>query len=103
MSPIVYTGHKIHQKNIVHNPYKSDVFSLGYCLIYAMTLSLQLLESIREATDMKKVISQINKILVNKRKYSEKMVKLIIKMVDINEDKRYDFIELEEELKNNYN
>ena len=97
MSPILYEGHKHCQKKIVHNPYKSDVFSLGYCTLFAMTLGIQLLDNIREIKDMKIITSMINR-YVNKNLYSNKLISLILKMIQFNEAQRFDFIELESEL-----
>jgi len=97
MSPILYEGHKHCQKKIVHNPYKSDVFSLGYCTLFAMTLGIQLLDNIREIKDMKIITSMINR-YVNKSLYSNKLISLILKMIQLNESQRFDFIELENEL-----
>jgi serine/threonine protein kinase len=94
MSPILYEGHKHYQKKIVHNPYKSDVFSLGYCTLFAMTLGIQLLDNIREIKDMKIITSMINR-YVNKNLYSNKFISLILKMIQYNESQRFDFIELE--------
>ena len=97
MSPILYEGHKHCHKKIVHNPYKSDVFSLGYCTLFAMTLGIQLLDNIREIKDMKIITSMINR-YVNKNLYSNKLISLILKMIQLNEAQRFDFIELENEL-----
>ena len=82
-----------------HNIYKSDVFSLGYCFLYAMALDIKLLKKIREENSIDNVISIINKYDINQR-YSEKFMKLIYKMIQIDENKRCDFIELNEEIKN---
>ena len=97
MSPLLYKGYKYNQKNVLHNPYKSDVFSLGYCLLYAMCLNLKILENVRELTTMKSIISNINKFL-GKIKYSDKLINIIYKMIEPNEDLRYDFEDLSMEL-----
>lgn len=97
MSPILYEGHKHCQKKIMHNPYKSDVFSLGYCTLFAMTLGIQILDNIREIKDMKIITSMINR-YVNKNLYNNKFISLILKMIQFNENQRFDFIELEIEL-----
>ena len=97
MSPILFQG--LHQNliQVKHNTYKSDVFSLGMCLFYACSLTYSGVDSIREITDMKK----IKKILfqyLNKR-YSSKLILMILAMLEVNEDKRLNFIQLEEKLK----
>ena len=43
MSPALYSGLKDERSDINHNPYKSDVFSLGLCFLYAATLNFDLL------------------------------------------------------------
>ena len=97
MSPVLYKGYKFNQKNVLHNPYKSDVFSLGYCLLYAICLNLKVLETVRELTTMRSIISSINKYLI-KNKYSDKLMNLIYKMIDPNERERFDFEDLSLEL-----
>ena len=101
MSPVLYKGYKFNQKNIMHNPYKSDVFSLGYCLVYAMCLNINVLESLRELTTMRSIISCIDKHIVHYL-YSDKLMKLIYKMIEPNEDQRIDFEDLMEELNKNF-
>ena len=101
MSPVLYKGYKFNQRNIMHNPYKSDVFSLGYCLLYAICLNLKVLESVRELTTLRGVISSINKFIM-KNKYSDKLMNLIYKMIEPNEDDRIDFEDLSIELNNNF-
>ena len=97
MSPVLYKGYKFNQKNVLHNPYKSDVFSLGYCLLYAICLNLKVLQTVRELTTMRSIISSINKYII-KSKYSDKIMNLIYKMIDPNESERFDFEDLSLEL-----
>ena len=101
MSPVLYKGYKFNQKNVLHNPYKSDVFSLGYCLLYAICLNLKVLESLRELTTMRSIKSCVNKYLVN-HQYSDKLMNIIYKMIEPNEDQRLDFEDLLEELDKNF-
>ena len=100
MSPVLYMGYKFNKKNVIHNPYKSDVFSLGYCLLYAICLNLKVLETLRELTTMRSIISSINKHIMNK--YSDKLMNIIYKMIDPNEDERFDFEDLSMELSKNF-
>ena len=93
MAPLLYKGYKYNQKNVLHNPYKSDVFSLGYCLLYAMCLNLKVLEVVRELSTMKSIINNINKFMT-KNKYSEKLLNIIYKMIEPVEDSRFDFEDL---------
>ena len=60
----------------MHNTYKSDVFSLGMCMLLAAGFSRQLLCDIREKTDMN-IISNIIHNALNSR-YSENFINLII-------------------------
>jgi serine/threonine protein kinase len=101
MSPVLYKGYKFNQKNIMHNPYKSDVFSLGYCLVYAMCLNLNVLESLRELTTMRSIKNCIDKYILN-HLYSDKLMNLIYKMIEPNEDQRIDFEDLMEELNKHF-
>ena len=97
MSPILYKGYKLNQKSQNHNPFKSDVFSLGYCTLYAMCLNLNILNDLRELTTMKSIINCINKYIMPNL-FSNKLINLIYKMIEPNEDLRYDFEYLSNEL-----
>ena len=98
MSPLIYQKHKINKKDLVHNAFKSDVFSLGYSTLYAICLNLKVLEDIREVEDMKKVVNKIDKYF-NKNLFSDKLYRLIINMIETDENKRYSFKEINKELK----
>ena len=93
MSPILFNG--LHQNliQVKHNTYKSDVFSLGMCLFYASSLTYGGVDSIRELNDM----NEIKKIIFNYlgMRYSEKLILLILSMLEIDENKRPNFIQLE--------
>ena len=97
MSPLLYEGLKYNKKNIRHNPYKSDMFSLGLCFLYAICLNLKVLEYIREMKDMNSIKNILNKFL-NTNIYSNKLIEIIYRMIDLQEEKRFDFEELEKEL-----
>ena len=98
MSPLIYQKHKLNKRDLIHNVYKSDVFSLGYSALYAICLNLNVIEDIREFEDMKKIVNNINKYF-NKKLYSDKLYRLIINMIEIDENKRYSFKEIDRELK----
>ena len=98
MSPLVYQKHKLNKKMLIHNVFKSDVFSLGYSSLYAVCLDLNVIEDIREMTDMKKIVNNIDK-YYKKNLFSERLYKLIINMIELDENKRYSFKEIERELK----
>ena len=101
MSPILYEEYKKNKKEVLHSPYKSDVFSLGFSCLYAMNLKLKVIENIREFKNMKIIINSIKKDLT-KNIYSDKLMEIIFKMIETDENKRYDFVELEKELNNNF-
>lgn len=98
MSPLLFNALRTNQNDIKHNSYKSDVFSMGFCIFYASTLNIRALYDCRNLYDSKSIADYVLKIL--KSKFSFGFIKLIAKMLEINEEHRYDFLELEEVLKN---
>ena len=101
MSPLLYNGLKFSKQNIRHNPFKSDMFSLGLCFLYALCLTIRVLENIREMNSMKNIKNAIYRYL-DKNRYSDKLIKVILRMIDLDENIRYDFDELEKELKTKF-
>ena len=101
MSPLLYNGLKFSKQNIRHNPFKSDMFSLGLCFLYALCLTIRVLENIREMNSMKNIKNTIYRYL-DKNRYSDKLIKVILRMIDLDENIRYDFDELEKELKTKF-
>ena len=97
MSPIIFYALRRKEQHVMHNTYKSDVFSLGMCILLAAGFSRKLLCDIREVKDMNCISNIINNAL-NKR-YSENIINLIIRMLQLDENIRFDFIELEEYIK----
>ena len=93
-----YDGSSVRVK---HNIFKSDVFSLGYCFLYAMSLDLRLIKSLREETSMIDVFSILKRFGIE-TKYSQEFMNIIYKMIQIDENKRCDFLELNEMIKNNF-
>ena len=100
MSPLLYKGLQEKKEDIKHNQFKSDMFSLGLCFIYAASLNLNIIVKIREVNNK----ISLKKILMNEfdRRYSEKFVDLILKMIDFNEDRRIDFIQLDKILSKDF-
>lgn len=80
-----------------HNTYKSDVFSLGYYMIYAASLSFKLLYIIREMNNMTGIKKMIKNYIG--KKYSESFMELIYPMLEMDEKLRPDFVELEGNIK----
>lgn len=91
MAPALFNSFE-QEKKIEHNPFKSDVFSLGYCILFAATLSFNILYELRKQTDKKMIHAVINKHLTDK--YSPKFINLMCRMVEYNEKFRFDFIQL---------
>ncbi len=98
MSPILFKA--IKGKNVgkytEHNVFKSDVFSLGLCLLFAATLSFNSLFDIRELNDTVSMKLVLMKYLKNR--YSNKFTDILFGMLEIEEKFREDFIELDKRL-----
>lgn len=95
MSPILF--HALQSKNqkdkyTEHNTYKSDVFSLGLCLLLAGTLTFNALFDIRELDDMLSIKIALSKYL---KGYSRQFTDILYQMIEIDEKKRFDFIGLD--------
>ena len=101
MSPALYDGLKNEKDDVSHNPFKSDVFSLGFCFLYAAALNFNLLYEIRDVNDSKIINIILHKYL--KKNYSEKFIFILFKMLEIDENKRYDFPALIKEITTYYN
>ena len=94
MSPILFFGLNEKLIQVKHNTYKSDVFSLGMCILYASTLTQDCLCEIREMTNMENIKNTLDKYL--SKKYSNNFIDILLLMLEINEKKRPDFIQLEQ-------
>ena len=100
MSPLLYEG-LIHNVNFVqHNPYKSDVFSLGISFIIASSLDFEIIKEIRKFNKEQK----IRNILVNNfnGRYSDDYIYIIMKMIAFEETNRPDFVDLSRIVQNYY-
>ena len=96
MSPALFKSLKQKKRKTKysnHNTYKSDVFSLGYCMILAATLNFECLYSIREINNMSLLKTKIENYF--KKRYSDNFIRLILKMIETEEKDRPDFIQLE--------
>ena len=98
MSPILFYAYNKNVPSVLHNTYKSDVFSLGMCTLLAACLTARPLCDLREIKNMVTIETIIINNLINR--YSKKMINLIIKMLEIDENLRMDFIQLEEYISN---
>ena len=96
ISPILFESLK--NNNICgvdHNVYKSDVYSLGLCILYAATLSINPITELRRISDQ---IISYNLLKKSLASYSQGFINLLYRMLDLNEELRLDFIELQEYL-----
>ena len=93
MSPILFDALNNNELDVLHNSYKSDVFSLGMCIFLAATLSFDCLYEIREEKNMKNIKKILEKYLIPR--YSRNLVNILFNMLQIDEDLRPNFIELE--------
>ena len=100
MSPALYDGLKHEMNDVSHNPFKSDVFSLGYCFIYAAALNFNLLYQVRDIVDNKNINMILHKVLG--KHYSEKFIVLLASMLEMDESKRYDFIDIKTYIEKNF-
>ena len=97
MSPLLFNGLRTGQIDIRHNIFKSDVYSLGLCILFAASLLSKSLYDIRKFMDMNEIRNYLNNILKNK--YSKNFIDLVGLMLEIHEKNRPDFIQLEEIMK----
>ena len=100
MSPIQFFGLEKQLDYVQHNSYKSDVFSLGMCMLFAANLSDECLYDIREITDMNEIKIIVIRYL-NKR-YSIKFIHLLLILLEFQEKNRPDFISLEQFILNSF-
>ena len=96
MSPKLFFALKKKEESVIHNAYKSDVFSLALCMLLMATFDYQILVKIRELTDMEK-LREIVRGFLSKR-YSNHLIDFLLWMLEIDENRRPDFIELESKL-----
>ena len=93
MSPILYEGNMKSKYDVQHNPFKSDVFSLGYCFICASSLDPEVINEIRQVKDQNRIKQILKKYFP--KEYSDKYINLLLKMITLDENERVDFIGLD--------
>ena len=93
MSPIVFKAFHSGMDTVRHNTYKSDVFSLGLCFFLAASLTYSGLNIIREIYNMNSIQKIVNKYL--SKRYSQKLINLLLNMLQVDENSRPDFMQLE--------
>ena len=99
MSPILFYALRSRQiiKYVKHNPYKSDLFSFGLCCLFAATLCFESIYDVRELRNNTAIKYIVQKYLGGR--YSNVVINIICSMLDVNENSRCDFIEMEKEIK----
>ena len=100
MSPALYDGLKKEKNDVSHNPFKSDVFSLGFCFLYASAMNFNLLYKVRDILDSQNINVILHKFL--NKFYCEKLIMLLASMLEIDETKRYDFSTIKEYIEKNF-
>jgi hypothetical protein len=101
LSPALKNGLKHNEKGVKHNVFKSDVFSLGYCFLYAMSLDMDILEQARKCWGKNKNDENIKidiKKYIGNNELSNEFIDFIGAMILEDEDQRKDFLELRKDL-----
>ena len=93
MSPILFSGLNQKLSHVTHNTYKSDIFSLGMCILFAATLDCNSLYEIREMNNMINIRKVLMKYL--SKKYSDNFIEIILCLLEVKEKQRPDFIQME--------
>ena len=99
MSPILFNSLKKNINKTKHNCFKSDVFSLGMSMLLCATLSFEILYELRKNANLNSVKEMIAENMKSNG-YSYKLILFLFEMLKDNEEKRPDFIDLEEYLIN---
>ncbi len=93
MSPLLFKSLQEDKDDVQHNIFKSDVFSLGYCFIFAASLDFKVISEIRNINSDFKLRKILQRMFF--LKYSNNFIELILKMICNKEEERVDFIGLE--------
>ena len=94
MSPILHKYVRSGIKYVKHNVFKSDVYSLGLCFVYAITKNIDVVQNIRKIEKEENIKNYLIKNTIYQKKYSEQFYNILIKMITPNERYRVDFNEL---------
>ena len=100
MSPALYSGLKNDRNDVNHDPYKSDVFSLGFCFLYAATLNFNILYQVREIYNSNRMNDILHQQL--NKKYSQTFISILSHMMETDETDRFDFPHLVAFIDDNY-
>ena len=97
MSPLLFKALKEKKNEVFNNVFKSDVFYLYICMTFTAFLNFKTLCEIREVNEMDKIKNILVKYLISK--YSFEFIKILLMMLENDENKRPDFIQLEEKIR----
>ena len=100
MSPILFKALMEKENSVRDDPYKSDVFSLGYCMIIASVLDFNFINKIRKVEEQRQIDRIIREAL--EERYSYKFIYVLLKMIVHNEKERIDFLGLERLIKDKF-
>ena len=100
MSPVLYEGLKNNKVDVKHDSFKSDVFSLGFCFLYAAGLNFNLLYQVRDIKENDVLENIINTQLI--KYYPKNFVLIVSLMLKIDETKRIEFSEILEFINKNW-
>ena len=102
LSPILYEALIKNKRRVRHNIFKSDVYSLGLCFVFALTKSLFVLRKIKDIKSKDKIKLFILQNLFEKKfEINNIFLDMIAKMITMDEKFRPDFIELNNLIKEN--
>ena len=102
LSPILYEALIKNKKKVKHNIFKSDVYSLGLCFVFALTKNLFILQKIKGNKSKDNIKLMILQNLYDKKfEINNIFLDIITKMITLDEKYRPDFIELNSFIKDN--
>ena len=94
MSPILINSVFSGNKKAKFNIYKSDVYSLGLCFVYAITKEFDILNKIRKCSNDEMNKNLILNNIAGEEEYSDHFISIIMQMISFNEKDRVDCIQL---------
>jgi serine/threonine protein kinase len=94
MSPLLKNLIGTGDTNVKHNVYKSDVYSLGLCFVYAITKNFDVIKKIKKCNNDNINKNLIVNNIVGNEKFSDFFIEILIQMIAFNEKDRLDFIQL---------
>ena len=100
MSPVLFKALMEKESFVRDDPYKSDVFSLGYCMLIAAVLDFNFINKIRKLEEQRDIDKIIREAL--EERYSYKFIYVLLKMIVHYEKERIDFLGLDKLIKEKF-